>query len=150
MDNQLLETVQRWGQSNGFDEYQIATAQSLAWYYKANYHGDELPDSHWARLGVRAVRNGRDLPGCGTSPKDALNFCSQGAGMMEVMDHYPGPDKLAGDRELFDRMLTTVADKRKQVAELKMAGLMNKEVAKQMSLTPGRVSQLAREIAEMC
>lgn len=150
MDNQLLETVQRWGKRNGFDEGQIATAQSMAWYYRANYAGDELPDSHWARLGVRAVRNGRDLPGCWTSPTDALHRIVQGSGMGQVMDRYPGPDTLAADREAFERMLMTLDDKRKQVVELKLAGVKNKEVASHLGLSEARISQLAREIVELC
>jgi hypothetical protein len=40
-------------------------------------------DGHWARIAVRAVCNGRDLPGCGTGLADALSHPWQGAGMAE-------------------------------------------------------------------
>jgi hypothetical protein len=150
MVNQLLETVRRWGQRCGLDDFEIATAQSLAWYYEATYDGDELPVSHWAQLGVRAVRNGRDLPDCGTGAKDALNFTWQGAGMLEVTDGYPGPDTLAAHREIFDRMFSGLDDLKKQVAELKMAGERTKEIAVHLHLSEARISQISREIVEAC
>lgn len=79
----LLESVLKWGKKRDLDDFEIATAQSLAWYYSTRHDGPDLPDGHWARIAVRAVCNGRDLPGCGTGLADALSHPWQGAGMAE-------------------------------------------------------------------
>lgn len=150
MDTQttLLETVLRWGSRCGLDEFQIATAQSLAWYFRTQYKGKDLPESHWARLAVKRVRSGRDLPGCGTSPKDALNFTWQGAGMGEVMDKTPSPSTLAAHKETLERILAGLSEVKKEVAELRLSGAANKEIAVHLHLSEARVSQIAREIFE--
>jgi len=150
MDTQtkLLETVLKWGKNRGLDEFEIATAQSLAWYYATKFKG-KLPDSHWARVAVRAVWNGRDLPGCGTSSQDALNFTWQGAGMQEVTDQTPGPDVLAAHKEALERVLSELTAIKKEVADLRLAGMATKEIAIHLHVSKSRVSQIAREIGEM-
>ncbi len=148
METKLLETVLKWGKSWGLDDFEIATAQSLAWYHRSQYDGPELPESHWARQAVRHVRNGRDLPGCATPEADALNRCWLGAAMGEVMDRYPGPDMLAAHKEAMDRMLNSLSELQKQVAELRLAGVANKEIAVHLHFSEGRISQIAREIVE--
>jgi hypothetical protein len=148
MDAKLLEVVMRWGTRCGLDDFEIATAQSLAWYYRSRYDGPELPDSHWARIAVRGLRNGRDLPGCGTGDCDALHHTWQGHGMGEVVDRSPGPDVLAEQKELMERILAEVSDVKREVAKLKAAGMAGREIAIQVSLSQARVSQILREIAD--
>lgn len=148
METQLLEIVMKWGRKCGLDDFEIATAQSLAWYYKSRYTGPELPESHWARNAIRSLRNGRDLPGCGTGESDALHHVWQGEGMGEVMDKSPGPDKLVMDKELMERLLAQLSELQKEVAELKTQGRKGKEIALVVGLSEARVSQIGREIAE--
>lgn len=146
---EILEATLRWARRCGLDEFQIATAQSQAWYYWQEYDGPEdFPAGHWARLAVRGVRNGRDLPGCGTSVKDALLHSWQGAAMPEVMDRSPGPDVLVIHKELLERLERSVDDLKRQVAELRLQGLSNAEVARKVNRSPGRTSQIAREFVE--
>jgi hypothetical protein len=149
----LLDMVAGLAHRSGLAPDQVVTAQSLAWYYATRYEerngssDDPLPPSHWARLAVRATRNGRDLPGCGTSVSDALHRCWQGAGMPEARDPSPGPDVQAADREQLERTLAK-SPQRRRVAELRIAGASNREVAEELGVSPSRTSQIAREIAE--
>ena len=148
----LLDTVARLAHRAGLQPDQVATAVSLGWYYATRYeqrygNSDPLPASHWARLAVRATRNGRDLPGCGTSPSDALRHAWQGAGMPEVRDPSPGPDVLAAHREQLERTLAE-SPRQRRVADLLIAGTSNKEVAEELGVSPARTSQIAREIVE--
>jgi hypothetical protein len=148
----LLDTVDRWAQRCHLSPDQVVTAQSLAWYYLTRYqqrhaNADPPPPSHWARLAVRATRNGRDLPGCGTSPNDALHRTWQGAGMGEVRDPDPGPLACAIHREQMERTLAESPRKRR-VADLRIAGLSNLEIAEDLGVSPARSSQIARETAE--
>ena len=146
--DKLLETVAKWGVNCGLDEFELVTAQSLAWHYRSNYSGPELPDSHWARLAVRAAWNGRDLPGCALSTVDALNFVWQGAGMKDVQDKTPPPDVLASHKELLEKILAEVGELKAEVAELRIQGVTGKQIAVHLNISEGRISQIAREIAE--
>lgn len=147
MDTKLLDAVERWGLKCGFDDFDIATAQSLAWYYKTRFEG-ELADSHWARMAIRAVRNGRDLPGCGTRARDALHRTWLGAGMGEVMDKTPAPDVLVASAELYDKIMAEIGDLNRQVADLRRQGLSGSEIAQAVGVSRARISQIAREIVE--
>lgn len=144
----LLAVVLRYGLLRRMTPEQIGTAQSMAWYYQANYSGEPLPDSHWAQLAVRAVFNGRDLPGCATSTHDALNVAWQGAAMGELRDSEPAPDVLAEHRELLERVLAGLSEIKRQVMDLRLAGVPGLAIAEELGITPGRVSQISREIAE--
>jgi hypothetical protein len=143
----LLAVVLRYGRQRGLTAEQIVTAQSLAWYHASRYEGDPLPASHWARLAVRSTLNGRDLPGCWTSPTDAIHRAWQGCGMHEVRDGSPGPDVLAEHREQYERALSE-SQQMRRVAELRVAGLSNLDVARELGVSPARSSQIARRIAE--
>ncbi len=143
----LLMTVLLLGQRRGLTPEQIVTAQSLAWYYSTRCE-QPYPAGHWARLAVRATLHGRDLPGnCWTSPKDALHIAWQGCGMNEVRDGMPGPDVLAEHREQLERAVSD-EPRLRQLADLRIAGQSNRDVAEELGVTPGRASQLARKIAE--
>jgi hypothetical protein len=146
----LLEVVKRWAARCGLDEQQTTTAQTLAWWYRRNYRGEvPLSDSHWARLAVRATKNGRDLPGCGTSVKDALLAgCWQGAAMPEVLDREPPPDVLAEHKETLARVLEGLSATKQSVVEARLSGRSNEDIARDLGLSAGRCSQIAREIAE--
>ena len=144
----LLDTVANLARRAGLDPFQVVTAQSLAWYYVLRYEGSRLlPALHWARVAIRATRNGRDLPGCATSPSDALRHSWQWATMNEVRDGSPGPDVQAAHREQLELALAASPRKRR-VAELRIAGASNREVAEELGVSPARTSQIAREIAE--
>ena len=144
----LLTSVLKWGKACRLDDFEIATAQSLAWYDRSQYKGPALPESHWAKNAVRRVRSGRDLPGCGTPPSDALNKCWLGERMSEVMDRSPGPDVLAAHREAFDRNFDGLGELGQQVAKLKIAGAKTQEIAIRLERSEGRISQISREVVE--
>lgn len=143
----LLAVVLRWCNRCGLDDFQTATAQSLAWYWSSR-SAVSYPPSHWARIAVRMVRNGRDLAGCGTGQADALSHSLQGCGMGEVLDKEPSPAVLVEHKELLDKILAEVTEIKRQVVELRLQGLSNIEVAERLGVSPGRTSQIAREIAE--
>jgi hypothetical protein len=144
----LLNTTAGLARQAGLPPDQVVTAQSLAWYFATRYQGIiPLPPSHWARLAVRAARNGRDLPGCGTSESDALHRCWQGAGMPEVRDPSPGPDVLAANREQLEWTLAK-SPQRRRVADLRVSGMSNLEIADDLGVSPSRSCQIARQIAE--
>lgn len=143
----LLTVVANWANRRRLNEDQTTKAQSLAWYW-ANRHHTELPASHWARLAVRAVLNGRDLAGCGTGAADALSHMVQGAGMGEMADSSPPPDVLVAHAEAYEVTLGRLTERHRELADLKRQGASNTEVARTLGLSPGRASQLAREIWE--
>lgn len=143
----LLAVVLKWALRCGLDEGQAATAQSLAWHYRGRCEA-QYPDSHWAKLAVRAVRHGRDLPGCGTGQADALMHSHQGSGMPEVRDRTPPPDVLADHKERYERVMAGVGEVKKLVAAMRIEGWSNYEIALALKVSPGRTSQVAREIVE--
>ena len=68
--------------------------------------------------------------------------------MPEVMDRFPGPDVLAEHREAYERTMAELTDRKRQVAEMRLAGMDNGEIAHLMGLSQARTSQIAREIVE--
>lgn len=143
----LLLTVAKLARKFKMDEFQTATAQSVAWLW-ASESPTDYPPSHWARLACRAVFYGRDLPGCAVSRADALSHSSQGCGMDEAMDTTPGPDVLAAHREQWERITKGMTAKEADLTRLKIEGLANQDIARTLGVSPGRASQIARAIAE--
>ncbi len=143
----LLAVVARWATRCGLDEMGTATAQSLAWLW-ASKSEVNYPAGHWAKLAVRATRNGRDLPGCGTGHADALMHSTQGAGMGDMKDKSPGPDALAAHREQWERMESGLDERRRLAVEMRLEGWSNFEIATALGVSPGRTSQMAREVME--
>jgi hypothetical protein len=143
----LLLVVARLARMYKMDDFQVATAQSLAWLWSKDSPVD-YPPSHWARLACRHVHNGRDLPGCAVSRADALEHSVQGAGMDFKMDTTPGPDVLAAHREQWERITGGMTDREADLTRLKLEGMANKDIARTMGVSEGRASQIARAIAE--
>lgn len=131
-----------------WDEDLQATAVSLAWYY---WHKRQIdfPASVWARCGVRAALAGRDLPGL-TSSTDVFDRLVKwsGAGMHNVMEKRPGPDKLAEHRELMEQFLQGLSPARQQIFLALLDDASGLEIARRLERTPARVSQMRREYWE--
>lgn len=142
----LLNVTEKWARKCGLDEDQIQRAMVEAWY-RWRQRTKKLPFSCWARMAVRAVRNQVDLPWCGTPPTDALRHATFGV-MREVMDRTPPPDVLVDHAERFERALNQRSLKHRQMASLRIQGADVKQVAAALNVSPGRVSQMARDIAE--
>ena len=85
------------------------------------------------------------MPGCGTPAKDALRRAMQGAGMESVMDRKDsGPLQAAILRERIARIKAV----NPRLFELLADGTRTKDAAEMMGVSPGRVSQLRREMME--
>lgn len=122
---------------------QIPEAVVQAWFAWSTAREPDLPPIVWAMHGVRRVRTGRDLPGMGTGAKDALHRSSQGAGMDGFRDHRAAtPLNTLIHREELER----IREAGGEVVELLMLGMGTTEVAKAVGVSPGRVSQIRREM----
>jgi hypothetical protein len=130
------------------DEELASVAIVLAWYFWRRDAGRNQP-RHYAYFAIRHAMAGRDLPGIKTYTDvfDRLT-CWGGAGMGEVQDRKPGPDALVCHAEQIERWEARLNDTQRAVVALRLEGLSNQEVARQVGLTPGRTSQIAREVVE--
>jgi hypothetical protein len=144
-DVKLVERYAR--KAFGQDDEKVSRAIVLSWYYWSIAHDDSLPATIWARVGVRFAAAGRDLPGVQPSRKrDALDYATQGAGMDEVRDRRPGPDKVAQHREDMEVLKKTLTVREWIMFEAFRNGATNREVAKLLEVTPGRISQMVTGI----
>jgi DNA-binding CsgD family transcriptional regulator len=143
----LLLTVANWAARCRLDEGQTVTAQSIAWL-EASRCPIDYPASHWARLAVRRVRCGRDIPDCAVSRADALSRSVQGCGMGQVRDGEPTPDLLAADREAMANLVAGMDDQAAKVTHLRLSGVPNQEIAAELGVSPARISQIARRVVE--
>lgn len=128
------------------DEDLQAKSLVLAWWFWRNRKTD-FPPTVWARCGVRAARAGRDLPGV-TSTRDLWCHWTRwsGAGMQNVMDKRPGPDKVAQDRELLEQFMRDLSDRDRQLVAAFLDGLPAQEVARRLDRSPSRVTNLRQEL----
>lgn len=147
-ETNILPVVEKYALSRLKDEGLVVNAIVLAWYYWSRCP-DDYAAGHWARLAVRQVWSGRDLPGCGTGAKDALHRASQGSGMEEMQDRRnAGPLDTLIHREELERIRYAGGPKHQEVIALLMSGMPTGEVAEATGVTAGRVSQIRREALE--
>jgi hypothetical protein len=151
--NKLLETVAKLANRWQLSRDEKERAGVIAWWFWRNRTQD-FPLGVWARWACRQARDGRDLPGVRSkNPKDVMNRSNlqrpwQGAGMGSVADKTPPPDVLVMHRERWERLLNSANAQQREVARLAIEGLSNLEIAERLHVTPGRVSQIKRAIAD--
>jgi hypothetical protein len=123
---------------------QQSLALTLAWFNwnRAKPEQQELPASVWARLGVRWVLAKRDLPGVGTSAKDALHRAESGGSMEGLTDSFPGPEQIAMNRERYQAVVINATDRERLLIDSFEAGEKAKDVAAKMGVSGSRVTQL--------
>ncbi len=148
MFEQVYPTLARIINARVHDEEVAAVALVLAWYYWRRDSGQHEP-RHYARFAICHAIAGRDLPGVKdyTDVFDRL-ACWGGAGMGQVQDRTPGPDALVSHAEQMARWDARLNPTQRAVIALRLEGLSNGEVARRVGLTPGRTSQIAREVVE--
>jgi hypothetical protein len=146
--SEVLPVVQRYANLRfRGDEWLVTACISMAWYIWSNRRED-FPPSNFAQLAARNVAAGRDLPGCGTSAKDALHRADFCGGMDGLGDWHPGPEQIAIDRERYTRVTDDLDDRMRTLVEMFESGAKNKDVAEALEVSPGRVTQLRQGLMD--
>ena len=141
----VLPVVEKFARKMLRDEETRQTAVVMAWWFWSN-RKEDFPPSVWAKCGVRAARAGRDLPGLAGKFRDIWDRMPHwsGAGMDEVADRRPGPDRIAADREEWQLWLSRLSPSELLLAWDAIDGVQGKDIAKRLGLTPARISQMRR------
>lgn len=123
---------------------------TFAWFNwsRATPEQQELPASVWARAGVRWVNAKRDLPGLGTSAKDALYRAESGGSMDGLADTFPGPEQIVMDRERYQAVVNGATDRERLLIEGFEAGDRVKDVAAKLGVSSGRVTQIRQGLMD--
>jgi hypothetical protein len=147
----VLPVVVRHARSLHNEELE-AIALVLAWW-AWSHRKQELPPSVWARVGVRHARAGRDLPGIKSKFRDVWDHLEQwqGGSMGQVVDRRPGPAGQAAWKEELAAILAHLSAAQQELAELVQEEgiLRTDELARRLGKTPGRISQMRREIKDV-
>jgi len=125
-----------------------AIAMVLIWLYWSRK--PNIAITYHIRYGIRQALWGRDLPGVQDSKfRDIWDKAANwgGAGMGELADPSPGPDKLVEDAEAYQVLRGILTDKEAKANDLYIAGLKNMEVAEELEVTQGRATQLRTQTA---
>lgn len=146
---EVFPTVERYARGVfRDDEDSVAIALVLAWWYW-RVRPQDFAASHWARLAVRAVRNGRDLPRFGrTRECDALSHAVCAAGMDELTDRKPGPERIVEARELLVRLTATLTDRERLMVEMLTSGEKAVAVSRATGISAGRVTQVRQALMD--
>lgn len=132
------------------DADRITLAIVLAWWVWSKRKSD-FPASVYARIGVRRVMQGRDLPGmASTGAGDVWRRLTRidGAGMEGLADRRPGPVREVEKREQAERFLAGLTGREKRMADMFMDGRSAMEVADELSVSPARITQMRQEAWE--
>lgn len=150
-ETSVLPVVERFARKTfRGDVDRITLAIVLAWWVWSNRKSD-FPASVYAQIGVRQVMQGRDLPGMVTTgAADVWRRLTRidGAGMEGLADRRPGPAREAEKREQAERFLAGLTGREKRMADMFMDGCPAKEVADELNLSPGRITQMRQEAKE--
>jgi len=132
------------------DADRITLAIVLAWWVWSKRKSD-FPASVYARIGVRRVMQGRDLPGmASTGAGDVWRRLTRidGAGMEGLADRRPGPVREVEKREQAERFLAGLTGREKRMADMFMDGRSAMEVADELNLSPVRITQMRQKARE--
>lgn len=130
----------------GLDEQGRSDAVVQAWDALRKYDGPQLAPSHWAEIGVKRVRAGRDLPGIKPRKgQDALDVALRCGSMEGYADRRPGPDRLAADREIGELWINMISERNMEINRMRTEGVDNRTIARRFNLTVARVSMIAHE-----
>lgn len=150
---EVLAVAERYARKRlGRDDERAHVAVVLAWYHWRLDAG-ALPASCYARSAVRHAMAGRDLPGIRTSHgKDAMDRDVWLSGhMTEVRDSAPGPERVAAWKEELAQLRALLTLGERDLVEAVQDGVYRTlDLAAALGLSPGRVSQLRRQLAEKC
>jgi hypothetical protein len=111
----------------------------------------DVPLKSHVCFAVRQALSGRDLPEVQSSKfRDIWDHatCWGGAGMQDVVDPAPGPDKLAEDAEAYPVWEACLTNREREAAEMYLEGFRNKDVAERLGTSQGRATQLRGQMAE--
>lgn len=132
------------------DEQQVQDAIGSCWFaYQQTPNALSITATSFANFAVLAVRRGRRLPGERTKQYggDALDRTYwNGAGMQDVKDKRPGPDKLAEWKEEWESLLSKLNDQERRVMMLALEDFRTMDMAVQLGVSAARVSQIRRAI----
>lgn len=127
----------------------------LAWYAWERHRASGKPAVEprlFANFACRQVKAGRDLPGVRGKFRDLWDRADRwgGAGMDNARDPSPGPLERLVAQETLAEVLAGIGPKHRAMAELLMddGTLGTGDLARLLGVTPGRVSQMRREVME--
>ena len=128
---------------------QTADAVSLAWWAFRNRKAN-VPVGAYAVWACRQAMYGRALPGTNPSVRDALSrpglIHAGGAG--GLVDRSPGPDQTTADREAWGEWVAQLSARELHIVACVLEGMSGTAIARRLRLSPGRVSQIRRELVE--
>lgn len=148
-ESRVLPVITDYARNVFKDEQKAQDAIGYCWYrYQLNTRSPEITAKSHAWMAILAVRYGRRLPG-ERKPwhKDALDRAVSGAGMDEVRDRRPGPDRLAEMREEWQSLLSKLNKRQRDLLDL--AEMRTSDLAERFGVSAARISQLRREIEEL-
>jgi len=128
------------------DEERQALALVYSWHLYKCGKATNIP-----RAAVIAIRAGRDLPRLypHSTQQDAMEHCWQGAGMKEVRDRQPLPDKVAMLREMVAKLISLTHDElERNVIDLILDGVSQKDIARQLGISPSTVMAIKKRLRE--
>jgi hypothetical protein len=151
-ETHVLPVAERYARQRLKDDERVAVALVLAWWIWSNRQED-FPASVYARIAVLRVLRGDDLPGLRTKgemmgdPFRRLERWEAGPGLA---DRRPGPEKEAMRREEMGILRASLSGRQKEMLEAvrEDEGLGTNALAQMMGVSPGRISQLRRELME--
>ncbi len=151
-ETRVLPVVTEWANRRFKDEGQVQDAIGVCWYrYQQTQTAKrlEVPAKSFAWVAIKETMAGRQLPGMKARGEDALDYAWRCSTMAEAADRRPGPDRIAQEREEFAILLTRLNAKQTAFLEIGTTGLKNQDIAHLLGVTPGRVSQMRREIERL-
>lgn len=135
------------------DDSRVQNAVGNAFYqYQQAPRRLEITATAFAWAGCRRELGGRGIPGTQARRTDALSQADTWtAGSMEgVLEHRPGPERIARARDLLDRLRRQMTPRERTIAQRLADGQEGRMVAFAVGVSPGRLSQIRREMKEKC
>lgn len=148
----VLPVVTRYARAVLKDDERVSLAIVLAWYawrQTTDEKRAQLPATVWARVGVRHVLAGRDLPGVQTSHRqDAIERPDtwHGADMGGVTDRRAGPESEAIDAERSARFWDSLTPRERTIARALLNGDKARDVARRVGISAGRLTQIRQQL----
>lgn len=149
-ETRVLPVVSRFARLRLRDEERIQDAIGLCWFrYQQTAKRLEIPAKAFAWYAILQTLSGRNMPGKKARGEDALDKAWRCAAMQEARDPGPGPDKIAQEREEWEVLRARLTPRQAGLVQIGHLDISNQEMAELLGVSPGRVSQMRREIERL-
>lgn len=147
-EDDVYPVVVLWSIRWRLTDDQRTNAASLAWTMWRQDLG-EHEGAVYAWWAIRKVRSRQGAPGMGVSAKDATRRLRKvdGGKMARLRDRSPGPLERLIAREEFAAWESGLSARDRHIVAALEAGVQCNEIARQLGISPARVTQLRHEIA---